>query len=312
MKNSQKLFEISKVQNSEEYFSKLTHTLKENITTWDYFVNWSKVIKHIENIELELNILNYLIGKSEGVIKSELKTLLNEYPKVAQVIPTLVAFREKQTKVLTSYNFNEFIYKDYFFEKKEILTDSDINDIIEFADKTGILKLFYEGRIKNIVDYVIGVEVGLDSNGRKNRTGTLMEKIVELFISEICKKNKFEYISQANSKKIKEKWGLKLTVDKSSRLLDFAINTPQRLFLVETNFYAGVGSKIKSTAGEYKTMSEYWKNDGHEFIWITDGYGWKTTLFPLREAFDNIDYILNLQLVSEGVLEEILTEDFNL
>ncbi|MEN6294980.1 MAG: type II restriction endonuclease [Chloroherpetonaceae bacterium] len=310
MKNSQKLFEISKVQNSEEYFSKLTHTLKENITTWDYFVNWSKVIKHIENIELELNILNYLIGKSEGVIKSELKTLLNEYPKVAQVIPTLVAFREKQTKVLTSYNFNEFIYKDYFFEKKEILTDSDINDIIEFADKTGILKLFYEGRIKNIVDYVIGVEVGLDSNGRKNRTGTLMEKIVELFISEICKKNKFEYISQANSKKIKEKWGLKLTVDKSSRLLDFAINTPQRLFLVETNFYAGVGSKIKSTAGEYKTMSEYWKNDGHEFIWITDGYGWKTTLFPLQEAFDNIDYILNLQLVSEGVLEEILTEDF--
>jgi type II restriction enzyme len=312
MKNSQKLFEISKVQNSEEYFSKLTHTLKENITTWDYFVNWSKVIKHIENIELELNILNYLIGKSEGVIKSELKTLLNEYPKVAQVIPTLVAFREKQTKVLTSYNFNEFIYKDYFFEKKEILTDSDINDIIEFADKTGILKLFYEGRIKNIVDYVIGVEVGLDSNGRKNRTGKLMEKIVELFISEICKKNKFEYISKANSKKIKEKWGLKLTVDKSSRLLDFAINTPQRLFLVETNFYAGGGSKIKSTAGEYKTMSEYWKNDGHEFIWITDGYGWKTTLFPLQEAFDNIDYILNLQLVSEGVLEEILTEDFNL
>jgi type II restriction enzyme len=110
--------------------------------------------------------------------------------------------------------------------------------------------------------------------------------------------------------KVKEKWGLKLTVDKSSRRIDFAIFTRKQLFLIETNFYAGGGSKLKSTAGEYKTMFDYWKNDGHEFIWITDGYGWKTSLLPLRETFDHIDYVSNLQLVTEGLLETILTKDY--
>jgi len=133
-----------------------------------------------------------------------------------------------------------------------------------------------------------------------------MEDIVEFYVKNICQKNKFEYISQATSAKVKEIFGLNLTVDKSSRMIDFAIYNKHHLYLIETNFYSGGGSKLKSTAGEYKDMFDYWKKDGHKFVWITDGIGWETTKRPLEETFNRIDYILNLDMVSKQMLEKII------
>lgn len=309
MKNLPQLFHNTRVSSSNEYFSKLTKTFKDNITTWDYFVNWAKVLNNINNIELELNLLNYLIGKPVKDINDELRRLLKEYPKVATTIPVLVAFREKNMKILTDYKSGNLNYKQFNFSTEKLLSDSEIDNIIEFANKTNFINLISEKRIKSIVDYVIGVEVGLDSNGRKNRTGKLMEEIVESFIRKTCNKFNLEFLSQANSQKIMNKWGVKVTVDKSSRIIDFAVKTKKKLFLIETNFYAGGGSKLKSTAGEYKAMFDFWKNDGHQFIWITDGNGWQTTLLPLRETFDHLDYILNLQFLAEGNLEIILNEE---
>jgi type II restriction enzyme len=133
-----------------------------------------------------------------------------------------------------------------------------------------------------------------------------MEGIVKFFIKDICDRNNFEFIEQATSSKIKEIWNLNLTVDKSKRRIDFAIYNGTNLYLIETNFYGGTGSKLKSTAGEYKTMFDYWSNDGHKFIWITDGIGWKSTKAPLEETFNHIDYILNLEMLSKRILEDII------
>ncbi|KAF0149721.1 MAG: type II site-specific deoxyribonuclease [Ignavibacteria bacterium] len=294
---------------SDEGFSRLISTLKENITTWDYFVNWSKVLGKISDIEIELNILNYLIGKHGVSIKTELANLLQKYPQVGRTVPILVAMRDENIKVLTSYEEGDFIYKEFSFKKVQQLTKNEIESIVEFADKTGFLRILEEKKIKNIVDFVVGVEVGLDSNGRKNRTGQLMENIIEVFVKKICSTNGFEYISQATHQKIKTKWNKTIKVDKSERKIDFAVYTKSKLFLIETNFYAGGGSKLKSTAGEYKYMYDYWKQDGHELIWITDGYGWLTAEKPLRETYDYINYLLNLNSVTEGKLESILREE---
>jgi len=291
--------------NSEdEVFEYLIATLKETITKWDYFVNWTKVLDNINDIEIDLNILNYLIGKNN--IKSEFISLLKKQPSIAKLIPILVASRESNYKILTKYGYDEFVYEDYSFKSKKGLTDNEIQKIVCFAIESGFLELLESKRIKNVVDYVIGVEVGLDSNGRKNRTGKLMEDIVEFFVKDLCKRNGYEYMTQANSRKVEQKWKLKLTVDKSSRKVDFAIYNRKNLYLIETNFYGGVGSKLKSTAGEYRTMFEYWKNDGHKFIWITDGLGWKSTSRPLRETFNYIDCLLNLEMVSKKILEDII------
>lgn len=164
-------------------------------------------------------------------------------------------------------------------------------------------------RIKSIVDYVIGIEVGIDTNGRKNRTGSLMESIVEFYIKKICDKKGYRYIEQATKKKIKAEFGIDLAVDKSSRTIDFGVLANNELFLIETNFYGGGGSKLKSTAGEYITMNKFWTDNGYKFIWVTDGIGWETTKKSLEESFNKLDYLLNLEMVAKGILEEILKNE---
>ena len=148
--------------------------------------------------------------------------------------------------------------------------------------------------------------MGLDSNARKNRTGSLMESIVELFVADACSISKADYITQATASKIKNRWGMNIQIDKSSRQIDFAIYKNSKLYFIETNFYGGGGSKLKSTAGEYITMSKFWNNQGIEFLWITDGHGWVSTQFPLREYFNQADYLLNLQMLQNGYLNKIL------
>lgn len=293
--------------NEEETFKYLISTLKGTITKWDYFVNWVKVFDNVRDIEIDLNILNYLIGKDD--IKSEFVDLLKKHPSIARLIPILVASRESTYKILSKYGYDEFVYEDFSFKSTKTLALDDIKKVVRFADESGFLTLLASKRIKSVVDYVIGVEVGLDSNGRKNRTGKLMESIVEFFVKDLCNRNEYEYIPQANAGKIKQKWNLKLTVDKSSRNIDFAIYNGKSLYLIETNFYGGGGSKLKSTAGEYKTMFDYWKKDGHKFIWVTDGLGWKSTHRPLRETFNHIDYLLNLEMISKEILEDIISKN---
>ena len=133
-----------------------------------------------------------------------------------------------------------------------------------------------------------------------------MESICERFVIEYCEQNGFEYIYQATSKKIKDIFGVDLKMDKIDRRIDFAIKTNQNLYLIEVNYYSGGGSKLKATAGEYKDLSDLLKGQGYEFIWLTDGKGWNTAKSPLKETFEHDDYILNLSMIKDGVLEEIV------
>jgi type II restriction enzyme len=304
MKYSSLFSDIINCHNSEQVFDYLLNNLKESILKWDYFVNWEKVNCNFRDVEISLNLLNYLIGKDD--IEAEAKLLLKEYPKLVYIVPALIACRNKSFKILTEYKYGQFQYQDFIFEANQKVTDEMINKAIIFLKETGFLQQIESNKVKSLPDYFLGVEVGLDTNGRKNRSGKAMEDIIEYFIDSICKTHNFEYISQATASKIKEKFNKNLTVNKSSRKIDFAINTSNKLFLIETNFYGGGGSKLKSTAGEYSNISIQWQNDGHQFIWITDGRGWLTAKKPLHDAFNNIDYILNLNMIQLGILEALI------
>jgi type II restriction enzyme len=286
---------------STEVFDHLIKTLKKSITKWDYFVNWQKANAGVGDLEINLNLLNYLVGKPD--IKAAALKLLTEHPQVIHTIPALLACRQDKFYILKAYQNGSFTYANYDFSKKSKISPQDA---VEFMEKSGFLEQLQSERIKSLVDYVLGVEVGLDSNGRKNRGGTSMEDIVEFFVSTLCKDKGYEYMTQATAPKIKQQWGHHVTVDKSTRRIDFAINTPQGLVLIETNFYGGGGSKLKSTAGEYKTLYDCLSKDGHKFIWVTDGMGWKTTQRPLEETFNHIDHMLNLSMIEKGLLSEIV------
>lgn len=287
-----------------DVFRYLIDTLKDTIHGWGYFVNWGKVFREIKEIEISLNIMNCLIGKED--IENEFIYLLKKYPSIASVIPILIAERHNDLKILDNSSPDIFNLKHCSFNRKDSLTDVEIAQVVLFTKMVGLLDILKARKISNLVDYVIGVEVGLNTNGRKNRGGTEMEKIVETFIRDICKRNNFEYIKQASASSVKAKWNITMAVDKSSRRIDFAVNNHRRLYLIETNFYNGGGSKLKSTAGEYKSAYDFWKEGGHGFIWITDGMGWNSTKLPLMETFNHLDYVLNLEMVSLNLLEDII------
>lgn len=293
--------------NKTEVFSYLQNTLTDSITVWDYFVNWEKVLNRFKNIEMHLNLLNYLIGKEN--VEQELRKILSNYPHISSIIPVLIACRNSEFKILTDYSNGNLSYKSFNFKSKNNLTSREIDDIVDFTKQTGLLELFKDKTIKSIPDYILGIEVGLDSNGRKNRGGTTMETIVKSLLQPICQQQNLLLMPQATAGKIKKEWDIEIAVDKSSRRFDFAVKDNNTLYLIETNFYGGGGSKLKATAGEYKTLFDFIASQGHKFIWITDGLGWRSTLRPLEETFNHIDYILNLKMVATGLLAEIITSN---
>jgi type II restriction enzyme len=289
---------------NDEVFDCLIKNIKPSILLWSYFVNWDKVFENTKKIELALNNLNYLVGKEN--FDDEFRFLVKQNPEAIKAIPALVVRdggNSSNFKILVDYKHKKFVYEDYDFSK-ENPTDEDVEKYLKFVKESGLKDLIISQKIKNLVDYMIGVEAGLDSNGRKNRSGHYMEDIVEFFISDLCKRNGFEYLKEATAEKIKLQWGYDVPVDKSSRRYDFVVKNGKELFLFETNFYGGGGSKLKSTAGEYRNLFDVL--DGkYKFIWITDGNGWKTTQRPLRETFNHNDYLLTLDMIEKGALDFI-------
>lgn len=296
--------------NSEDVFNSLITNLKPSTLIWSYFVNWDKVFKTVRDIEINLNILNYLVGKKD--FDNELKELIKKHPQVITTIPVLLVRdgkSSKEYKILVDYKKKKFVYEEFNFRDYKNLKDADLDKIVMFVEKTGIKRLFTEQKIKNIVDYVVGVEAGIDSNARKNRGGHAMEEVTEYFVGALCEKNKFKYLKEANAEKIKKEFGKEVPVDKSSRRYDFVINNGKNLYIIETNYYSGGGSKLKSTAGEYRNLYDTLKDTKYKFVWVTDGMGWKTTQKPLRETFENNDYLMSLGMLEKGILEEVVKEN---
>jgi hypothetical protein len=279
-------------------FNHLVSTFKSSIKTWDYFVNWNKVFSNSAELEIALNKLNYLLGKDD--LRSEFYKLFESNPDIVKALPVLLAVRESKLEVYDKTTKESDFYD---FSGK----DKDAEKYFEFLNKSGLTKLFQQDGIKNLVDYVIGVEVGLDSNGRKNRGGSLMEEIVGLFLADFCKQNNFECLPQATPSKIKAKWGFDVRVDKSARSFDFAIYNKQtkNLKLFETNFYNGGGSKLKAVCGEFRRLHDELKSQNIEFVWVTDGLGWHTTKRPLEETYNHNDYVFNLNMLEAGALNEL-------
>ncbi|MEO2154604.1 MAG: type II restriction endonuclease [Nanoarchaeota archaeon] len=286
----------------------------ESIISYEILVDWKKIEEHIKKIEKRLNILNYLIGKEN--IEKEFFELLQEYPEVVTVFPILVAWREDKINILLSKEIENSDFKIYKleFKEKDTLSKKEIEEYYKFFKNSGLERIIKSKKIKNLVDYVFGVEVGLDTHARKNRVGKLMERIIELYLQSLCKKyNDLEYLKQATAKKIEEKWGIKVPVDKVNRKFDFAVfnKNTEKLFIIEVNFYNSQGSKLKSVAGEFITLNTLIRENSNKnkilFIWITDGKGWNSVHHALEECIEKGLIILNLHMVfKEKLLEKII------
>jgi DpnII restriction endonuclease. len=76
---------------------------------------------------------------------------------------------------------------------------------------------------------------------------------------------------------------------------DFYVETPSKKYLIEVNFYSGGGSKLNEVARAYTDLAPKVNSvDGFEFVWVTDGIGWKSARNKLEEAYNTIPSVYNL------------------
>ncbi len=274
-------------------------TFRDSIATWKYYTDFEKVYSNIDSIKDELNILNGLIGVKN--IKNEFERIVAKYPNVLKAIPILLAKRESEIKIIDPE-------KTYIFNFKN--PNYSLDEYVKFMENTGLFNLLQNHMIHSLNDYVIGVEVGMDTNGRKNRTGTAMEELVENYIKNSGFKESNTYFKQMATSEIKQKWGLDLASisnkGKSEKIFDFVIKTDNMIYGIETNFYGSGGSKLNETARSYKTIAlESKEINGFTFVWFTDGNGWHTAKNNLEETFDVMEHIYNIKDLENGIINEV-------
>lgn len=274
-------------------------TFRSSICDYSYYVNFEKVYGNIDSIKVELNILNSLIGSKH--IENDFEKLVAEYPQVLKCIPVLLAVRGSEIYAIDGDG-------EYIFNFKKM--NYSVGEYKMFMLKTGLFDLISNRIINNLVDYVTGVEVGLDSNGRKNRGGHLMENLVEDYLRKAGLVKGVDYFKEMYISDIQRRWNFDLSnisnTGKTEKRFDFVVRKGNTVYGIETNFYASSGSKLNETARSYKNITLEAKDiKGFAFVWFTDGIGWQSAKHNLEETFDVLDNLYCIADLENGIVNEL-------
>jgi len=264
--------------------------LAETNATLDFYTDFSKIRENVRSIEIKLNTLNYLIGKID--LDAAVKELWDNDKRVFSILDILIATRKEQNK-----KYLDDMGKPHLIH--ELL--SSYEGVMKFLKGTGMAEVFQNKDIKNLVDYVFGVEAGLDTHARKNRSGD----ITELLLHRILTANSIEHRMEVYSHEFPE---LQKALGTDEKRFDFMIQTKRCTYLIEVNFYNGGGSKPNEVARAYRELSPIVnKVKGFEFVWVTDGQGWNSAKNKLEEAYNEIDRMYNFESLGD-FLKEVKSE----
>ncbi|WP_127148692.1 type II restriction endonuclease [Veillonella sp. VA139] len=284
-------------------FDEWLDTMTDSVASWTYYTDFEKVYENVNDIKIPLCLLNSLIGSKN--IKQDFLKLYEEYPEVLRAVPIIIAKRLKDIVVVKDPD------KDFYFDFRK--HDYTPEEYSLFMEKTGIYDLLEHHLVASLLDYVTGVEVGMDTNGRKNRTGHSMEAIVQQYLEQegyVMGETMFKEIYQ---NEIEERFNVDLSditnEGTTQKRFDYVIKSDTTLYLIEVNFYATGGSKLNETARSYKMITEETKNIPNvEFMWFTDGKGWHKAKNNLRETFEVLPNLYNINDLSNGVLKTITSK----
>lgn len=280
----------------EEWFK----NLKKSINGYDFYTDFKKVCKNIDDIKDELLILNTLIGSKN--IENDFMDIISKNPKIIKVIPILLATRKNYLFAIDENGEYEYSFC--------INNELDIKQLCYFMEQSGLFNFLRKSVVHNLVDYVIGIEAGLDTHARKNRIGCQMETLVEKYIMMT---NKTYYV-QKNSKEIEKLWNIQLPLDNKyfEKKWDFIIKNNNNIYFIETNFYSSNGSKLSEITRSYELISQQLEEfENIHFIWITDGYGWQGAKNSLQKAFNNITHLYNINDLNNGFLNNLFNNENN-
>ena len=273
---------------------------RPSIATFDYYVNFEKVIAKAKKMKAELNLMNVLVGAFD--VEHEFRELVKRFPSVIRCVPTLLAVREMEIFAREAGGADGVWYD---FDN----CSNNVDEYCLFMRKSGLFDVLSRHLVNNVYDYVVGVETGLDSNGRKNRGGDLMEDLVELYL----RRAGVEYFKEMKASDVQARFHVDLSPltnqGKTVKRFDFVVYTPECIYGIETNFYSsdrnghGGGSKLNETARSYKMLAiEAAGILGFKFVWVTDGCAWNSARDNLKETFDVLPTLYNIKELEEGVV----------
>lgn len=265
-------------------FKEFMSQLQETNQDLSFFCDFDKISEKVDNIKLSLCMLNSLIGAQD--MRRAVETIWNRDKTAFSVMDILIAVRsEGKKKVLNS--LNQCVLLDSLF--------TSVDGVMEFLDNTGLTDIFQNRKVQNLVDYVFGIETGLDSNARKNRGGHVMEGV----IAQIFDNNHISYRKEVYS----DEWPkVSEVLGQDKKRFDFVVETLSKTYLIEVNFYSAGGSKLNEVARAYSELAPRINSvDGFEFVWITDGIGWKSAKSKLEEAYHIIPNIYNLTNIDDFI-----------
>ena len=265
-------------------FDKFMSQLQETNQTLDFFCDFEKIGANVDNIKLSLCMLNSLIGTTD--LRRSVETIWNRDRSAFSIMDILIAVRSEGKKVVLDSHGN-CITLDRLFQS--------IDGVMEYLEGTGLADIFREGKIKDLVDYVFGIETGLDSNARKNRSGHVMEGMV----ANIFKKSGIRFRQEVYSTEWPQ---LQHALGDDEKRFDFVVQSSNKTYLIEVNFYSGGGSKLNEVARSYSDLAPKINAvSGFEFVWITDGIGWNSAKNKLQEAYSIIPSIFNLTSIKDFI-----------
>lgn len=267
---------------SKEEFEIFMSQLKETNATLEFYSDFKKIAKNVDEIAISLNMLNFLLGKEN--LREAVEALWKRDKRAFEVMDILIATRKKDKKMFFDESGHFRLVHSLF---------QNVDGVMEFLEGTGLANVFRNSGIKDLVDYVFGVETGLDTNARKNRSGEITESLV----AKIFSKAGVSYRSQVSSKEFPQ---ISNVLGADQKVFDFTIQTPHKTFLIEVNFYSSGGSKLNEVARSYTEIGPKINSiNGFEFVWITDGIGWNSAKNKLEEAFFAIPSIYNLSNIND-------------
>ena len=279
-------------------FDELINNLRSVIASFAFYTDFDKVVANVKKQQSRVERLEEIL-KSDH-FDDELVKSINRDPKMIGLLANLIAIRKNfdvlEDNRIRSYDLNS-----------KTLSDQDYIDLVK---ESGLVSMFRDGLISDLKSYLLGVEVGLDSNARKNRGGTAMEKLVEEYIQQLG----ISYFSQVNKKTLKSKFGIDIdevlndeTLKSANKVFDFVVLGEEKVYLIETNFYSSGGSKLNETSRSYRQLAtELSKLASIEFIWITDGAGWRTAKGNLKETYEMMEHLYTIHDLENGILDKVI------
>lgn len=282
-------------RNFEKWFNNLTPT----IVGYDYYVDFEKINQDLQAYKKELVKFSNIVGDKN--ISEEFRKIYDNDKQVLKILPSLLAVRNNYLQIYDNQQIKELDFKNF---------TNDFKDYNDFFEKTGLKDWLKNKSPDYVLGYYDGVQAGSNTNARKNRTGFEMEKLVEKYIQQAGYVENKTYFKQIYSSEIYEKFGINLNniqETTANKKFDFGIFKNHKFYAIEVNFYTAQGSKLNEVSRSYEKIYLSTKTiPNFEFIWITDGInGWKNAKNNLKEAFEIIKHLYNINDLKNGVLKNL-------